>query len=175
MDNRNYGVSKGSVAASRSMALAAALCVLMLAGCATLKEGAKGFLGISTKVLDQHRSSAVIGEFDFDQQAAYAKILEALGSMSCKVYHRQAPSMVALYVSGQDTTCVGIYSTPVSATRTRLEVSSASTYAKEYIAKRLFARLEGREDPFKVQKAIEKNRPNALPRERVETPKPKVT
>jgi len=49
--------------------------------------------------------------------------------------------LIAIYVSSEDTTCVGIFFTEIDANNTQVEVSSPSTSAKGDIATQLFAKL----------------------------------
>ena len=125
-------------------------CAVMLAlicGCETMKEGFRGFLGVSTKVLEEERGNAVTKEFKFDYADTYAKTKKALHAMHSYVYREVASEkLIAVYISSADTTPVGIFLTPVDAGTTRVEVVSPSTFGKEYIAKKLFLRLEGNKE-----------------------------
>ncbi len=126
------------------------LFLILTAGCAGLKETARGVIGISTREIENSRKDALKKEFGFDYTTCYNKTLETLGEMGSYVYARdQKKKLIAIYVSDQDTTSVGIFLTPIDARRTQVEVSSPSTYAKEYIAKYLFSGLLGQ--PFKKQ------------------------
>ena len=123
------------------------LCGLMC-GCAALKEGTKCVVGVSTKVLEDSRKDALTKSFAYDYKATFAKALEALKAMNTYVYFKDSGrQMIAFYVSEQDTTPVGVFFKTVDNANTQVEVSSPSTYAKEFIAKRLFARLAGLPDP----------------------------
>ncbi len=114
-------------------------------GCARVSDSVKCVLGISTKVLEDNRSNAVVKEFPIEEKACYSKTEEALSVIGAYVYRKNA-QMIAFYVSESDTTPVGIFFTPVSPALTKLEFSSPSTFAKEYIARRVSLRLEGKED-----------------------------
>ena len=102
-------------------------------------------MGVSTKVLDDNRAGAQMQEFPLDQSTCYAKTKEALVKIGAYIYHKDQ-GMIALYVSETDTTPVGIYFTSMGPTQTKLEFSSPSTFAKEFIARRVGLRLEGKKD-----------------------------
>ena len=122
--------------------------LILLPGCSTLREGTKCVLGVSTKVLEDNRKGAITKTFDYDYHATYNKSIEALKAMDTYVYHKGAAGqLIAFYVSLGDTTPVGVFFKTVDNTHTQVEISSPSTYAKELIAKRLFARLAGLPDP----------------------------
>jgi hypothetical protein len=122
--------------------------LILLPGCSTLKEGTKCVMGVSTKVLEDNRKGAITRTFDYDYHATYNKSMEALKAMEAYVYYKGAAGqLIAVYVSTSDTTPVGVFFKAVDNAHTQVEISSPSTYAKELIAKRLFARLAGLPDP----------------------------
>ncbi|MBI4972879.1 MAG: DUF3568 family protein [Candidatus Omnitrophica bacterium] len=123
--------------------------VILMSGCATLIEGTKGVVGISTKVLEDKRPSALKQAFNYDYNTCYAKAKDALIVMQCYIY-AEAPNknLIAIYVSKEDTTPVGIFFKAIDNSNTQIEVSSASTYAKESIAQRIFAVISGLPDPI---------------------------
>ena len=124
-----------------------AVMLVFMCGCDTMKEGCRGFLGVSTKILEEERGNAVAKEFKFDYVGTYAKTKKALHSMRSYVYREVASEkLIAVYISNEDTTPVGIFLTPVDAGTTRVEVVSPSTFGKEYISKKLFLRLEGKKE-----------------------------
>lgn len=117
--------------------------IILLSGCASLKEAFKGFAGISTKELEINRKSAITKTFDFDYFTAFTKALDALRDMETFIYAKDINKhMIAIYVSRQDTTPVGIFFTEVNSSATQLEVSSPSKFSKEYISERLFKALK---------------------------------
>ena len=122
--------------------LACIIMVLLFAGCASVKEAAKGFAGVSTKTLEQHRSSATVETFAMDHDVCYGRIKSALGAMGAYIYAQDvAQTMIAVYVSEQDTTPVGIFLKSVDPAHTQIEVSSPSSNARDAIAEKLFAAL----------------------------------
>jgi len=116
--------------------------VILSSGCATMRESAKGFLGVSTKALEDNRKSAIVKTVSLDYFTAYTKTTEVLKQIGSYVYAQGIDKhMIAIYVSDKDTTPVGIFFKEMGASSTQIEVSSPSTYAKESIAEKLFAAL----------------------------------
>ena len=123
--------------------------IVMLAGCATVTEGTKGFLGISTKELEKQRKNAIAKTFTYDYFTCFTKTSDILKSINAYIYKKDIKDkMIAIYVSSEDTTPVGIFFKEISASSTQIEVSSSSSPAKELIAKRVFLALE---EPVKTQ------------------------
>ena len=132
-----------------------AFCLLsfVLSGCATVKEMGKGFAGISTKVLEDTRKDALKRSFPMDYDSSYAEVKKILGKKEGQgpgqegtgsyIYAEDpAKKMIAVYVSEADTTPVGIFFTVERKNKTLIEISSPSTYAKEYIAKNIFTGID---------------------------------
>lgn len=115
-----------------------------LCGCASLWEKAKGIAGVSTKVLEDNRQSAITKTFNDDYFTSYTKTLDILKKViESHIYSESIKKhMIAIYVSEEDTTPVGLFFKEVDASHTQIEVSSPSTFAKELIAKKLFSALE---------------------------------
>ncbi len=112
-------------------------------GCATVKETAKGIAGVSTKVLEDARKDAVIKKFNYDYNTCYNKVEGILTQIGAYIYAKDnKKQMIAIYVSEADTTPVGLFLKAIDANNTQIEVSSPSTYAKEFIAKSVFLALE---------------------------------
>ena len=124
--------------------------IVLSIGCVRIKEAGRGAAGISTKVLEEHRKGAVIKIFDFDYNTCYAKIKDFLVRRGSYIYTEDAKKrLIAVYVSKEDTTPVGLFFREISPASTQVEVSSASTYAKELIANkisRVFEQGEGLEE-----------------------------
>lgn len=148
------------------------LIVGLFAGCSGMSEAVKGFAGVSTKVLEDNRNSAIKKEFAYDLLTAHVKIREILRGYKyttegtdegATVSHSQVyiysddlrNDLIACYLSETDTTPVGIFLTESSKNKTLVEVSSPSIYAKEFVAKFLFAGLTDSLKP-KKEKAKEK-------------------
>ena len=133
--------------------------VIALVGCATIKEAAKGLAGTSTKALEENRKSAIAKTFDYDYFSCYTKTMDILKKRSGACIYAQniKRRMIALYVSEADTTAVGIFFKEIDKNKTQVEVSSASTYAKELIAAKVFDWLNPnrKEGPLDAKKELE--------------------
>ena len=118
-------------------------CSIVLLGCATLWEGTKGLAGVSTRALEDNRKSAITKTFNYDYFTCYTKSLDILKHMNAYIYMQSIKKhMIAIYVSEQDTTPVGLFFKEIDATNTQVEVSSPSTYAKEFISGKVFSVLD---------------------------------
>jgi hypothetical protein len=141
---------------------------VVLSGCATVKEAAKGFAGISTRVLEEKRKDAIRESFALDYDSCYVKVKDILKEKvaikkieeessdggSAYIYADDtAKKMLAIYLSETDTTPVGIFFTPEGEGSTMVEVSSPSIYAKEYIANRIFTGIKASLRPGEDKKA----------------------
>ena len=105
-------------------------------GCASIKEAARGFTGVSTKVLEDGRKDAIVETIPMGYDACFTKVMESLKSHGAYVYAGDAKRhMLAFYVSDQDTTPVGIFFKELDAQSTQWEISSPSSYAKELMAR----------------------------------------
>lgn len=132
-----------------------AFCILDLLGCATIIETTKGFWGVSTKALEDGRKDALVRQFNYDYNSCYAKVKEALAISNFHIY-AQSPKkkMLAIYLSKEDTTPVGLFLKEIDANHTQVEVSSPSTYAKEFIYHKVVLWLE------KPTKVMQKEEPS---------------
>jgi hypothetical protein len=119
--------------------------LVVCAGCAGLKEVGKGFVGVSTKILEDERASSLKKSFALDRGTCYLKVKEILNQKDKESYiyaQDTQQKMIALYLSATDTTPVGVFFTAQADGNTLIEVSSPSLYAKEEIAARIFAGLD---------------------------------
>lgn len=117
--------------------------ILVVSGCSSLKEAARGIAGISTKQLEELRNEAEVKEFDYDLSTSYERIKGILVKQGSYIYtDDKKKQLIAIYVSSDDTTPVGIFYSLAAPGRTKIEVASPSTYAKELIANRLFSKME---------------------------------
>ena len=133
------------------------LLIMVLSGCATVKEMGKGFLGVSTVVLDQKRKDALKKSFALGYNDCYAKVKDIFNSKDKESYiYAEDPKqkMMAIYFSSTDTTPVGIFFTEETGTNTLIEISSPSTYAKEEIAHRIFTGIDELIKPKVEEKKI---------------------
>jgi hypothetical protein len=117
--------------------------ILNFIGCARIKEIAKSVAGVSTKVLEDGRKDAIKKTFNCDHNTCYNKVLEKLKQIGAYIYAKdKRQEMLAVYVSITDTTPVGIFFKELAAKNIQIEVSSPSTYAKEFISTKIFLALE---------------------------------
>jgi hypothetical protein len=127
--------------------------VILTGGCLAIKETAKGIAGLSTKVLEEGRENGITKTFNYDYRACYNKVRDILKQGTSYIYAQDIKKhMMAIYVSEEDTTPVGIFFTEKGASITEVEVSSPSTYAKELIAQRLFSALDRSLNPGEDKK-----------------------
>jgi hypothetical protein len=114
-----------------------------MTGCATIEETTKGFAGVSTKVLEDNRKSAILKNFNYDYFTCYTTTLDILKRTYAYIYVQDIKKhMIAIYVSEYDTTPVGLFFKEIDANTTQIEVSSPSTYAKEFIANNVASVLD---------------------------------
>lgn len=123
--------------------LTLAFCIFNFTGCLSVKEYCKGVLGISTKSLEKGRKDAILKTLNFDYFTTFTMTLDALKKIGAYAYAKDIKRhLIAVYVSSEDTTAVGVFFKEIDAANTQVEVSSPSTYAKELIADKLFKILE---------------------------------
>lgn len=104
-------------------------------GCAMVKEQAKKVMGVSTAELEKARKNAIIKDMPHDYFTVYTKTLDILKELNVYIYEQNIKKhMIAMYISQEDTTPVGLFFKEVDVNNTRIEFSSPSTYAKEYVA-----------------------------------------
>ena len=117
--------------------------IFVFSGCVSPREAWKGFAGTSTKILEEGRDKALTKEFAYDQPVCYEKVMAILEDMKAYVYDKNKnKSFIAIYVSASDTTPVGLFLTAVSADKTKIEVSSPSTFTRESFSSKLFEALD---------------------------------
>ena len=116
-----------------------------LLGCVAVKEAGKGFVGVSTKVLEEKRKDSLKKSFVLDYSRCYLKVKEILSQKGKEAYiYAEVPKekLIAAYLSSADTTPVGVFFTEEAGGNTLIEVSSPSIYAKEEIANRIFTGID---------------------------------
>jgi hypothetical protein len=123
-----------------------------LSGCATIIEVGKGIAGLSTKTLEDNRPQALTKVFKYNYNTAYGKAKKILQDIGSYIYAEDFKRhLLAVYLSAEDTTPVGVFLKEIDAENTQLEISSPSISAKEYLARRVFARMAGLVDPEEKQ------------------------
>ncbi len=129
------------------MVIPVALMIIAGSGCAGAKEVVKGIAGVSTKVLYDTRKDAVKRDVFYDLDSCTKKIEKILAATGSYIYSRDTKThLIAIYISQTNTTPVGIFLTAANSSVTHIEISSPSTYGKEFIAERLFKELEKRDE-----------------------------
>ena len=117
--------------------------VIIISGCAGIKEGVKEFAGVSTRVLEKGRGRAITRTFNYDFFSCYTQAEDILKKLGAYIYAKDLKKqMIAVYVSENDTTPVGLFFKEVDRNTTQVEVSSPSSYAKEMIAEKVFSKLD---------------------------------
>ncbi|MEW6101258.1 MAG: hypothetical protein AB1481_03085 [Candidatus Omnitrophota bacterium] len=123
-------------------------------GCTTAKEKTRGFLGISTREIEASRKDAVSETFNCSYEVCYQNAKAGLADIGAYIYTEDAAKkLIAVYVSEEDTTPVGVFFSEAGPGRTKLEVSSPSTYANELVSKKLYSYLKKALEP-KVEEGI---------------------
>ncbi len=135
------------------------LCVLILSGCASVKEVAKGIAGSSTKVLEDGRPAAVTGQVNYGYAECYDKSARVLKEAGAYIYAKKK-DMIAIYVSESDTTPVGVFFKSIDGSNTQISVSSPSLYARELISKILSFELDRLLHPEKYPREKLKDKEN---------------
>lgn len=119
------------------------LFINLLNGCAVIKEGVRSVGGVSVKMLEKERKNALVKTIAYDYSASYARTVEILKHLNAYIYMQDIKKqMIAIYLSEQDTTPVGLFFKEIDRNHTQIEVSSPSVYAKETIFAKLISSLE---------------------------------
>ena len=110
-------------------------------GCANLREGLRGFLGISTKEIELVREKAIVKIVDYDYTSCYQKVEARLSELGSYIYAKDE-DLIAVYISQTDTTPAGVFFKKVDENKTQLEITSPAQDTKEYLAEKIFSVLE---------------------------------
>jgi hypothetical protein len=118
--------------------------LLFCAGCSVgMKESLRGVAGVSTKVLEDNLPGADSKEFNLDHDAAYSKVQKVIKEIGAYIYAvDKSRDLIAIYVTEEDTTPVGIFFKGLDNAKTLVSISSPSKFAKEIISGKLFSGLE---------------------------------
>ncbi len=114
--------------------------LIALVGCASLGQKAKGFLGISTREIEDVRDKAIVRIVDYDYNSCYRMVEEELSEIEAYVYTRRK-DLIAFYMSRTDTTTAGIFFKEIDKQKTQVEVACPVVYKKEQLAGEIFAAL----------------------------------
>ncbi|MDD5348044.1 MAG: hypothetical protein PHT59_05465 [Candidatus Omnitrophica bacterium] len=113
------------------------------AGCASVREGWRGFRGVSTKALVDAKSSSVAKKFNLDYAQCVEKTKGILGGIGAYIYEDDPGSgLIAIYVSQTDTTPVGMFFEKLDEKNTQIRFTSQSDYARDYIAGKVESGLQ---------------------------------
>ena len=117
-------------------------CAAGLLGCASLKErvkeGAKQFLAISTKEIENVRDEAIVRIVDCDYSSCYERVQQRLAAIGSYIYAREK-DLIAVYISETDTTPAGIFFKEIDGQKTELAIASPAKDTKEYLAENIFS------------------------------------
>ena len=127
------------------MAVLSVVAVLLFcSGCGVgMKESLRGFTGVSTKILEDNLPGADSKEFDLAYDVAYSRVQKVIKEIKAYIYSvDKSKNLIAIYVSEEDTTPVGIFFKGSDNAKTRVLISSPSKFAKELISGKIFSGLE---------------------------------
>jgi len=134
----------------KKILFAVSICIF-LSGCGTFKENCetskelfKGFLGFSTKEVEEYRKDATIKILNCGYDACYALIEGKLKEAFIPVYSRSR-ELIAVYYVDLNTTPVGIFFKAIDANHTQVEVSSPSPGARNAVFDALFLEPKSKE------------------------------
>lgn len=124
--------------------LLSVLMIFSACGCATLTEGLKRLVGISTQDLEKIRKNATARVFEKDYKACRKAVEKGLPKIKGAVIYENDPKrdMIAIYYVDVNTTPVGIFFKEVDPAHTEIGVASEAPDAQAYIAKKLFFVVE---------------------------------
>ena len=95
--------------------------VILTSGCAGAKEAVKGFVGVSTKVLEDGRGNAIKKDFGYDLAETHSRVKKVLLNYGAYIYSDDLEkNLIAVYVSEEDTTPVGIFLIDIGRLSTRV-------------------------------------------------------
>ena len=100
-------------------------------GCASLGHRVRGFLGISTKGIENARDKAIVKIVDYDYNSCYKMVEKRLSEIDAYVYVRRK-DLIAVYISSTDTTTAGIFFKEIDKQKTQVEISCPAPGKKDY-------------------------------------------
>jgi isocitrate dehydrogenase kinase/phosphatase len=110
-----------------------------MTGCATTDDWLKGLLGTSTASVENARKNAVSKVFDYDYRTCYDKMKKLLEEMPQVSIYARKRGLIAIYYNSINTTPVGVFLKKADENRTRVEIASPSSSARDWVAKNLFS------------------------------------
>jgi hypothetical protein len=120
------------------------LSVIFISGCGVgMKESLRGVAGVSTKVLEDNLPGADSKEFNLAYDDVYSKVQKIIKEIKAYIYSvDKSKNLIAIYVTEEDTTPVGIFFKGLDNNQTRVLISSPSKFTKEIISGKIFSGLE---------------------------------
>ncbi len=123
-------------------------------GCALRNDTIREIAGISVFELEGLRKNAEVKIFGEDYFTCFTKTLDILKKLDMYIYRQDIKKyLIAVYMSKEDSTAVGLFFKEVNKDETKIEITSPSSYAKEFVAKRIFTILE---KTFRMDKDLDK-------------------
>ncbi|MFC1658149.1 hypothetical protein ACFL1D_02060 [Candidatus Omnitrophota bacterium] len=113
-------------------------CILAAAGCSSLKQGARGFLGVSTREIEEARNEAIVRIVDCEYPRCYKTVEERLFAIGSYIYARRS-DLIAVYISSSDTTPAGVFFREIDTGKTEIAISSPAQDTREYLAEQVFS------------------------------------
>jgi len=124
-----------------AMVISGLLIILCLSNMAlaTPTEAFKGFFAVSTRELEELKSTAMTKIFEYDYKTCYDKTLAIVEKMPETVIYAQKNDLIAVYCVCLNSTPAGIFFEKIDSTHTRILISSASSRAKDWVASNVFS------------------------------------
>ncbi len=99
----------------------------------------KGFFAISTRELEELKSSALVKIFEYDYETCYEKTLALVEKMPDTKIYVQERGVIAVYCVALNNTPAGIFFEKVDESHTKVLISSPSSMAKDWVASNVFS------------------------------------
>ena len=131
------------------------------AGCAHIAETARGVAGISTKVLEDNKGSAIRKTYPVDYARCRNTVEYVLNDKKAYIYSRdESKKMIAFYLSESDTTPAAVFFSPQQDGSTEVAVSSPSRYARELISDLIAAGFDKALQPVQESPVVDQAKQN---------------
>ena len=102
-------------------------------------EFVKGFFAVSTRELEELRGKALVKIFEESHADCFDRIKGIIKKMPGTTIYAETKDMIAVYCVCLNGTPAGIFFTAVDPTHTKVEISSASSRAKDWVASNIFS------------------------------------
>jgi hypothetical protein len=107
--------------------------------CFSPAEAFKGFFAVSTKELEELRKDALVKIFEEPYGDCYKRLRAIIEKMPQTSIYAEKKGMIAVYCSCLNDTPAGIFFTEIDPTHTKVEISSPSARAKDWVAANVFS------------------------------------